>query len=238
MPDSKTSFNLFLKFTVVVSIFGIVSIPMLLSQSEKYQIDFSFTKPLIGALYAGICIMGISAIFYPKKCEKTFMFKKHSELQLLGDQAVLTDKMRFRGHHPDCDGFSANRITVQKFTLCSACTGLLFGALLALSGTLLYFFAGFVPIIADPRTLLVGYAGMLLGLVQFIFRGYMKVIVNALFVVGSSVTLITADSLGKSLLIDLYVVGIIVFFLLTRILISEWRNKRICARCEGCELCE
>ena len=228
MPESKTSFNFFLKFTFVVSIFGLVSIPMLLSQSGKYQIDFSFSKPLIGSLFAGICIVGISAIFYPKKCEKTFMFKKRSELQGQG-------KMHFRGHHPDCEKFSANRITIQKATLCSACAGLLVGAVGALIGTFLYFFVGFVPPLADSRVLLVGYAGMLLGLVQFKFGGYVKLMANALFVLGSFVTLTTADLLGRSLLIDLYVLGLIFFLLLARILISEWNNKRICVNCEGCE---
>jgi len=238
VPDSKGSFNFFLKFTFVVSIFGLVSIPMLLTQSGKYQIDFSFSKPLIGSLFAGIYIMGISAIFYPKKCEKTFIFENRSELRGQGDYTILSGGMRFRGHHPDCEKFSANRITIQKATLCSACTGLLVGAVGALVGTLFYFFAGFVPPLADPTVLLVGYAGMLLGLVQFKFGGYVKLMANALFVLGSFIILITADLLGKSFLIDLYVLGLIFFLLLARILISEWNNRRICFKCEGCELRE
>ena len=238
VPESKVALNFFLKFAVGVSIFGLVSIPMLLSQSGTYQIDFSFSKPLIGILYAGICLMGISAIFYPKKCEKTFMFKKRSELRGQGDYSILSGRMRFRGHHPDCEKFSANRITIQKATLCSACTGLLVGAVGALIGTLLYFFVGFVPPLADPTVLLVGYAGILLGLIQFKLAGYVKLMANALFVLGSFVTLTTADLFGKSLLIDLYVLGLIFFLLLARILISDWNNKRICFRCKGCELRE
>jgi hypothetical protein len=233
--ESKAS-GFFLKFIVVVSVFGLFGIPMLLSRSGGYQIDFLFTKQLIGSLYACICILGISAIFYPNKCEETFMFRKYSELRLPGDHAVLSDRMRFRGHHPDCEAFSANRITIQQVTLCSACTGLLVGALLALSGTVFYFFVGVVPSVADPRVFFVGYAGMALGLVQFKLGGYLKLVVNALFVLGSFVTLITADSVGKSLLIDLYVIGVIVFFLLARIQISEWNNKRVCVKCERCEL--
>src|SRR3990170_8966890 len=211
---------------------------MLLTQSGKYQIDFSFSKPLIGSLFAGICIMGISAIFYPKKCEKTFMFRKQPGFRGQGDHGVLSGKMRFRGHHPDCEKFSANRITIQKATLCSACAGLLVGAVGALVGALFYFFVGFVPPLADLTVLLVGYAGMLLGLVQFKLGGYVKLMANALFVLGSFVTLTTADFLGRSLLIDLYVLGLIFFLLLARILISDWNNKRICFRCKGCELRE
>ena len=235
MPKPKAAFNFFLKFVVVVSIFGLVSIPMLLSQSDKYQIDSLFRKPLVGSLYAGICLVGISAVFYPKKCEKTFMFRNQSRFRRQGDHGVLSGKMRFRGHHPDCEAFSANRITIQKATLCAACTGMLVGAVAALIGTLLYFLVGFVPPLADTMVLFVGYTGLLLGLVQFKFGGYLKLMVNALFVLGSFIILITADLLGKSFLIDLYVLGLIFFLLLARILISEWNNRRICFKCEGCE---
>ena len=235
MSEPEASLNFFFKFAVVVSIFGLVSVPLLLSQSNKFQIDFFFSKPLIGSLYAGICLLGISAVFYTKKCEKTFMFKKQSELRGHEDHSILSGKMRFRGHHPDCEKFSANRITIQKATLCSACTGLLVGAVGALIGTFLYFFVGIVPPLADSRVLLVGYAGMLLGLVQFKFGGYVKLMANALFVLGSFVTLTTADLLGRNLLMDLYVLGLILFMLLARILISEWNNKRICVNCERCE---
>jgi len=187
-------------------------------------------------LYSVICILGIFAVFYPKKCENTFMFKKHMELRRYGDHPVLSETMQFKGHHPNCKEFSTNRIKIQNAVLCSACTGLLVGAMGTLIGTLFYFFIGFTLTQADPKFLFVGDAGMLLGLVQFKFGGYLKLMVNALFVLGSFITLITADLLGKSLFIDLYVLGLIVFLLLTRILISEWNNKRICVKCEGCEL--
>ena len=238
MPQSKSSSDFFLKFSVTVSIFGIIFMPMLLLQSDKYQIDFPFTRILIGLLYAGICLLGISAVFYPKKCEKTFMFGKHGKLGVYGDHADLSKKIRFRGHHPDCEKFSANRIEIRKTVLCSSCAGLLVGAMSTFVGNLFYYFVGFVLIPADPRILLVSNAGMLIGLIQFKFGNYLKLIVNALFVLSSFLTLITVDLLSKNLLIDLYVLGLIVFLLLTRIALSEWNNKRICAKCEACELHE
>ena len=75
---------------------------------------------------------------------------------------------------------------------------------------------------------------MLLGLAQIKFAGYVKVILNVVFVVGSFVTLVEADALGKSLLVDLYVVGLIGFLLWFRILLSEWNNKRTCQACQSC----
>jgi len=102
-------------------------------------------------------------------------------------------------------------------------------------GTMLYFFFGTPFPLANLGILLVGSGAMLLGLVQFVFRSYVKLIVNSLFVVGSLLMLISADLISGSLLIDLYVVGMIVFLLLTRIMLSEWNNRKICLECASCD---
>jgi len=235
MAKPKLLLPFFLKFAVVVSVFGFVSIPMLLSQAGNNQIDFLFSKPLIGLLYAVICVVGVLAVFYPKKCEQTFMFRKQSGFREQSDRGGLSGKLRFRGHHPDCEEFSGNRITVRNVVLCAACMGMLFGAAIALIGAILYFFVGFITLPTNFVVFFVGYGVCMLGLVQYKFRGWFKLIVNALFVVGSFVTLVSADLLGKSLLIDLYVLGLILFLLLARILFSQWNNKLICFRCEGCK---
>ena len=75
---------------------------------------------------------------------------------------------------------------------------------------------------------------MLLGLAQIKFAGYAKVLVNVIFVVGSFMTLVETDLLGGSILVDLYTLGLIVYMLWFRILLSEWNNERICQRCQLC----
>jgi hypothetical protein len=232
-PRKPSTF--FLTFAVIVELFALASIPLLLPQSGKLRTDFSFTKPLVGSLYAGVCILGISAVFYPKKCERSFMFRNPSESGKNVNEAILSVRPRFEGHHPDCQEFSANRIKIQETTLCSACTGLVVGATAAIAGTLLYFFIGYDFVSADSILLLFGYAGLLLGLIQSKLAGYFKLMANAAFVLGSFVTLITVDLLGESLLMDLFVLFLIVFSLLTRILISEWNNKSICRNCGRCK---
>ncbi len=212
--------------------------PFFLFHPDKYSVYPSFSKILTGSLYVGICLLGISAIFYPKKCENTFMFKNQGESKGDLNSAALRERIRFRGHHPECVEFSANRITVRTTTVvCAACAGLLIGAVGGLIGASLYFFVGFAPFL-NWTALLVGYVGVLLGLFQFRLRGYIKLAANGFFVLGSLAVLISADQLGASLFINLYVVGLIVFLLLTRIMISEWNNKRICMRCGRCESTE
>ncbi len=75
---------------------------------------------------------------------------------------------------------------------------------------------------------------MLLGLAQVRLVGYVKAILNAVFVVGSAITLVETDMLSGSNLLDLYVLGLIVFLLWLRILLSEWNNRRVCQTCGSC----
>jgi hypothetical protein len=82
--------------------------------------------------------------------------------------------------------------------------------------------------------LVAGEVLMLFGLAQIKMRGYIKMVVNALFVVGSCISLIGVDLTGQNLLIDAYILGLIVFMLWFRILLSEWNNKRICLACGRC----
>jgi hypothetical protein len=82
--------------------------------------------------------------------------------------------------------------------------------------------------------LAIGEVLMLVGLAQTKMSGYVKMAVNALFVVGSCISLVVADLASQSLLIDAYVLGLIVFMLWFRILLSELNNKRICLACGRC----
>jgi hypothetical protein len=225
--------NSFLWFALVVSIFGLVTVTMLLMRPIGYYGgNYAFTSTLIGLLYTATCVLGIFAVFFPQKCQRTLTFGKH--IQSSGDQTFGPMKLQFKGHHPDCPKFSANRIKFRNKVLCAACSGLLVGGVIALSGGILYFFFGYYFLWSDLRILLVSDAGLLLGLFQFRFAGYVKLTVNALFVVCSLVTLVVTDLLSKSVFIDLYVLGLIVFMLFARILLSEWNNKRTCNKCEQC----
>jgi hypothetical protein len=75
---------------------------------------------------------------------------------------------------------------------------------------------------------------MLAGLAQIKMRGYVKMAMNTLFVIGSCISLVAADLARQSLLVDAYVLGLIIFMLWFRILLSEWNNRRICMACLRC----
>jgi hypothetical protein len=232
VPKTKTHANFSLLLCVSFSVLALIILPFLLFQSAKFEVNFPNSKFLVGTLYSLVCLSGVVAVFYPKKCQNTFAYRKNAAFENKS-QIDKGPDLVFEGHHPHCRKFDGNRIKIRGFVFCSACTGLLIGGFFALIGTVLYFFFGTPFPLANLGILLVGSGAMLLGLVQFVFRGYVKLIVNGLFVVGSFLILISADLINGSLLIDLYVVGLIVFLLMTRIMLSEWNNRKICLECGG-----
>ena len=191
-------------------------------------IQLSSGPIIVGVLYCAICILGISAVFYPGRCSG-FFGKSQNPASDTGKASV-----GIKGHHPDCPNYSANRIRLGKRTVCASCSGLLVGAIIGVIGAVSYFFFGLNILGNNVWLLVVGEICMLLGLAQIKFAAYSKVVMNALFVIGSWVTLVETDSLGKNLLIDFFALGLTTFILWLRIIISEWNNGRTCRACQKC----
>jgi hypothetical protein len=211
----------------LVSVVGLVLIPLLVLQPNLIHVQFSIRHGLVGALYLIICILGVSAVFYPSKCMSLFGKAQNPLTQ-------AREPLPIRGHHPDCQNYSANRIEVGGQVICAACSGLFIGAVSVFIGTVLNFFLGLEIIRSNIWLLVFGEICILLGLAQIKFAGYFKMLVNVIFVVGSFVTLVEADLLGGNILVDFYVLGLIVFILWFRIVLSEWNNGRICQKCQLC----
>jgi hypothetical protein len=222
--------TIFVAFLIVVSIVGLALIPILVLQPNLEHFQIPMHHSLVGALYITICALGISAVFYPTKC--TSMFRKSQNP--LPQASKPSIPIQIKGHHPDCQNYSASRIMVRGRAICAACGGLLIGAVIALIGAVAYFFVDLNIAWGSVWLLALGEIWMLLGLAQIKFAGYAKVIMNVVFVVGSFVTLVEADGMGENVIVDFYAVGLIAFILWLRILLSEWNNRRICQTCRSC----
>ena len=212
---------------IAVAIFGLALLPTVVLSPQMPDTQVSGQQILVGGLFSAICLLGVLAAFYPAKCQGMFQ-KPQNPLPLAN-----TRPLEIKGHHPDCQKYSPNRIKVGGRGVCAACSGLLIGAIASLIGAVLYFFVG-LEIVGSIWLLVLGEAFMFLGLAQIWFRSVAKVLMNLLFVVGSFVVLVEADLLGKSLVVDLYVLGLIVFVLWLRILLSQWHNRRTCQTCRQC----
>lgn len=229
MPKSEPS-KFFLLFLVAVTIFGLALVPILLLQPNLQADQSSIRLPLIGAIYSAVCIAGIVAVFYPGKCR--MMFQKPTSSP---DSKKLSGSvLHFKGHHPDCEKFSNNRITINGSFFCAACSGLLIGAIASIIVIFLFSLGLFDLDTSNLWVLAIGEVLMFAGLAQIRMRGYLKMAVNALFVVGSCISLVAVDLAAQNFLVDAYVLGLIVFTLWFRIFLSEWHNDRICLACRRC----
>jgi len=228
---SNMRYYSFLIFAISVSIFGLFTVLIIGINPPMIYGSFFWRKPLIGSIFSLICILGIFAALFPKQCSQTFHFRK--------ENMNLTHRIHATSHHPNCGKFSAHVIHVRNHALCAACTGLLLGATIALAGTAFYFFDGWnVEDVSFPAVL-IGVAGIVLGFLQLKFKGFVRLILNMFFVLGAFLILIGIDELSESLFVDFFLAALIVFWILTRIQLSQWDHWRICSNCESqCEIWE
>ena len=216
--------NNVLMFSLAVSIFGIFTTAFFAFNPTAYDFSFTWRKPLVGAVFAAICVAGMLAAFRPKTC--SHILDQHD---IYDEQpANPKEKTSYRGHHPDCGRFSAHVVHVKDMTFCAACLGLAVGAFFALAGTAVYFFCGIDFVQADARILLAGQTAVVLGLMQFKLKGYFRLLLNSLFVIGGFMALTEVDKLTANVLIDIYVIAVITVWIFTRIILSQWDHQRIC----------
>jgi len=230
----RARLNYTLIFAIGVSLFGSFTTVTLALREPANGADLFWRKPLIGSIFALICISGTVAAFFPRKCSETFYEQK---AQKAGDLSAknlgfLKGCNVLRGHHPSCGRFSAHILRIDGRILCAACTGLLFGGIAALAGTALYFFVGLDLGQFSLSAVWIGHVGVFLGFVQFKFSGYARFVVNASFVFATYLALAGTDALTSNISSDIYMVVLIIFWLWTRITISQWDHWKICYGCQ------
>ena len=242
MPHKQyRSFDI--SFLVLISFLGLLLIAVLTAFPPNVTGNIPWRKPLIGSIFSTICILGILAVFSPTRCLKILKLRRRETTSnsSSGKYISHSSSPSMQGHHPSCGKFSAHIFRIRNKTFCAACVGLLLGGLLALTGALLYFFGNWC--IAEQNSsiiILVGILGVGLGLFQFKFRSLLRLFLNIFFVLGTLLILIGIDDFVHSLMVDLFVVSLILFWLFTRISLSQWDHKRICSECNvaDCELAD
>jgi len=215
--------NRFLMFLLCVSFLGVTLSILLAFFSPALREDFVWRKLVVGSVFGLICILGVLAAFFPKRCMGIFNRRGH---------AIHGYFSKVGGHHPGCENFFPHVFRVGNRRFCVACTGLTMGGFLALVGTFLYFFLDWRVEQNNVLMVLVGLLGVGLGLFQFRAKQrFIRLFLNAFFVLGSFLVLIGIDRLTQSVFASLFLVLLIVFWLFTRIATSQWDHERICYAC-------
>jgi len=250
-PFNRKLGSLNLLFLVFVSFFGLLLSVLLALYPPVSQENFAWREPLVGSAFGIVCLLGILAVFFPNTCSKFFNIEKKEKRQktLLGfthrnkstsDRASLP----LRGHHPTCGRFSAHVFGLGGRVFCATCSGLFLGAIVVLGGVAVYFFGNWQIEQNAFLLVLVGVAGVTLGLLQsplqILQHGSIRLFSSFYFVVGTFLILVGIEELTRNTSLDLFLVVLSVFWLATRIQLSQWDHERTCSKCtpDSCSFAE
>jgi len=232
--SQNLSRNSDITYLVTISFLGLFLAGMLTVYPPKVHENLLWRKPLIGSIFGLICVFGILAVFSPTWCSRIFDFRKEEKPSrpYLAKFASHGASSTLQGHHPDCENFAAHVLRIGDETFCAACTGLLLGGLSALVGTFLYFFCNWRVEQSSSLMVWAGVFGVGFGLFQFKFRSFVRLLLNIFFVLGTFFILIEVDKVVHSVTVDLFLVALTLFWLFTRISLSQWDHERICYACK------
>jgi len=229
--------------TSILSSFLIVV--MIISQPISIESPTIRTS-IVGVIFCFICNFGILAALFPKQCSSTFHGKKDTNVK----QGPLTKsrKNQFKkssnifnmkivhGHHITCEEFSHHELQILDKTFCIGCYGLLSGAILSLSGMILYLFRlWFINEYTFNFFVWFGLIGVNLGLIKPLLtklkQRMIRYLLEVLFVFGVFALLVTIDLALKNLMVDLYLVLLSLYWLWTKIIVTRWDHGKTCRVC-------
>jgi hypothetical protein len=231
-----TKVDISASFYLLISFLGLILLAILTYSQTVLKTEFPWQKPLAGSIFNIICILGIIAGLSPNKCSRVTHFKTtaKSSFQATKRDSNEASSITFRGHHPTCDSFASHILSFRNQIFCAGCTGLVIGGIVSLAGSFLYFFVGLQISGANMLIFWLGFLGVMFGLLQYkipINNGYAHFMINVIFVLGAFFLLVGINSINESLSLDLYLIALSVYWILTRIELSRQEHRKKCADC-------
>jgi len=223
-----------LKYFIGLSFFAIFLVWVLSIYPPLTRENFAWRKPLIGSTYSLICLLGITAVFFPNQCSQALSLSTRGKGKRSAVKGAVLHgaSPNTKGHHPDCESFSSHVFELGNRTFCTACAGLLTVGLASIVGTALFFFEGLNVENSGSLLVWLGLLGVGAGLFQYKARkAAIRFSLNMFFVLGTSFVLMGIDKVAQNVFADMFLVLLALFWLYTRILISQWDHTRICSRC-------
>ena len=215
-------------YSLIISIIGLCIIVFLTFNHSISKIVLPFQRQIIGLIFGLICLLGIVAGFSPKRCPRKIHLKNPEK-----GKFGLKDE-RIKGHHPTCENFSNHVVRIGKRTYCIGCIGMVTGAIISLIGSAFYFFTD--SYFGDLNIIIffLGFLGILCSLIIFSLINVGKTIrffSNAIYVIGAFFLLVGIDGITNNFLLEFYLIIIIIFWIITRITLSQYKHRKICNRC-------
>jgi len=194
-------------------------------------------KQLTVSIFWVICIAGIVAAVSPTRCSKIFQHQKAVDK----GKGTNTDNamIAFKGHHPACGSFTSHVIHFGDKVYCAGCTGLMIGAVISLVGSFWYVFSEVSLREANVFLFWSGFAGVACGLFQYVSfakKASIHLFFDAFFVIGAFLLMVAVNEISDNFVLELYLLILILFWIIARIMLSRGEHRRICSTCSirGC----
>ena len=183
----------------------------------------------IWSIFTALLVLGAAATFFPRRCSRSIV---NTEDLDPSRYTSISGVRLIHGHHSLCGQFTGHEFTVTGKSICAGCLGLFIGATSSLMLSAVYLM--FNPVIPLGVGML-GLAFVTLGLLYIPFLKNLptglRTVVNAIFVVGFALTLMVVVGVGN-VEMALITIGFFVFWMYTRIQLSQWRHNVICDGCD------
>jgi hypothetical protein len=221
-----------------ISLFSLIFIVVL---TFFYRSPEAFLSPqIVTLLFITICCLGSTAALLPSRCSRILhqtQVNHRRPPQSDNSDEPLQKRVLWSGHHPLCGRYTTHVVQIRGKTCCAGCIGLLTGALLAIAGSLTYSLQ-IINIAEEAAPLL--WAGsflVLLGLLQYtrplMMNGWGHFLLNTIFVSGTFLLMVTVIEINGTLFVETYFLITLLFWILTRVALSNFEHQRICRQCES-----
>ncbi|MHA2025928.1 MAG: hypothetical protein ACW98U_08495 [Candidatus Thorarchaeota archaeon] len=242
MTDKGTSKSIAF-WLQIFSLTALILLPLIVLRTMIDPPSLSTNTQLVGLVFTIICLLGAIVGVRPSSFSRSNR-KKSTQTRSDNSQGyeTLKQKPALQGHHHSCDHFSDHVLKIRNKVFCAGCTGLTTGAVISIYGGILYFF--FANSLIDALLIFwIGFAGAFIGIIQHqLYRalsvrsGFIRYILNVVFVVGAFFILVGTNQLVGNFAVDIYVLCVILLWIINRIMMSGSEHDRICVQC-GVESC-
>jgi hypothetical protein len=215
-------------FLVSTSIFSLILILYLLIIDSNFA-KIVFHNIIVGLTFSIVCIIGGIAAIYPSKCEKILSSKNSKKKDF-----IHSKKANSRAHHYLCKEYHGHTFQIGNEYFCATCSGLLTGAIFGIIGSVWYF-SGFFQIDNIIFLTPAGFIGVSFGLFQSLIPklngARSRLLAGISLVLGAYILLINIDRSGGGTFVDLFFIVISIFWIFTKINLSQKEHREICLNC-------
>ena len=224
---SKRTRLIYILFLVFVSSFGLILSISMLEQPLQATFEFTGRRIIVGIIYGFICLCGMFAAFFPGPCSRLVGVRRFGDQYLRdldGRATRILGILLLHGHHPlEDQGTTTHELRFRGKSFCASCFGLLTGASISLVVIVVFLFSDWADGYLARSLYFLGLGGVALGLVPALLNvsARTRFVLEMIFVTGTCVMLIAMDVATANLTADLFVVSLVLFWLISRILLSH-----------------